>query len=120
MLTTAQDWQPRQSRGLAFKQAVNDSRYLKVRPSDDEMLELYSLYKQGIQDPPFALAPRPGAFDLLAERMKGKAKIKAWQDLVHEGLTPEQAQETYAVLVDSLKVKYGFDQQAASRESTSK
>lgn len=46
MLTTAQDWQPRQSRGLAFKQAVNDSRYLKVRPSDDEMLEVSSVTHQ--------------------------------------------------------------------------
>ncbi|KAL9007340.1 MAG: hypothetical protein Q9180_009689, partial [Flavoplaca navasiana] len=64
---------------------------------------LYALYKQGTQDPPFATATTPGAFDLL-----GKAKINAWERIVDEGVTAEQAQETYAVLVDSLKVKYGF------------
>ena len=41
--------------------------------------------------------------------VQGKAKIDAWERIVDEGVTAEQAQETYAVLVDSLKVKYGFD-----------
>lgn len=40
---------------------------------------------------------------------QGKAKIDAWEKIVDEGVTTEQAQETYAVLVDDLKVKYGFD-----------
>ncbi len=40
--------------------------------------------------------------------LQGKAKIDAWEKIVDEGVTAEQAQETYAVLVDSLKVKYGF------------
>ncbi|KAI4226660.1 MAG: hypothetical protein LQ349_006840 [Xanthoria aureola] len=96
--------QPRQSQSLAFQKAVNEVHHLKVRPTDEEMLELYALYRQGTQDPPFAIAARPGVFDLV-----GKAKIDAWQNIVDEGVTAEQAQETYAVLVDSLKVKYGFD-----------
>lgn len=41
--------------------------------------------------------------------LQGKTKIDAWEKIVDEGVTAEQAQETYAVLVDSLKVKYGFD-----------
>ncbi|KAL8657331.1 MAG: hypothetical protein Q9226_002028 [Calogaya cf. arnoldii] len=98
--------QPRQSQSLAFQQACNDIHHLKARPTDEEMLELYALYKQGIQDPPFAVAARPGPFDFL-----GKAKINAWEKIVDEGVTAEQAQETYAVLVHSLKVKYGFDLQ---------
>ncbi|KAL8805653.1 MAG: hypothetical protein Q9182_001797 [Xanthomendoza sp. 2 TL-2023] len=103
VLKFGQEIQPRQSRGLAFQRAVNDIRDLKARPTADELLELYALYKQGIQDPPFAFAQRPGAFDLL-----GQAKITAWKKVVDERLTAEQAQETYVVLVNSLKVKYGF------------
>ena len=44
---------------------------------------------------------------------QGKAKKKAWQKLVDEGLTQEQAQEKYVALVESLKGKYGYD---ASKE----
>ncbi|KAL8787728.1 MAG: hypothetical protein Q9213_002048 [Squamulea squamosa] len=99
----AKETYPRQSKSLAFQHAVDDIHYLQARPTDEEMLELYALYKQGTQDPPFAVAVRPGALDIL-----GKAKLGAWQKIVDEGVTPEQAQETYAVLVDSLKVKYGF------------
>jgi diazepam-binding inhibitor (GABA receptor modulating acyl-CoA-binding protein) len=44
---------------------------------------------------------------------QGKAKKKAWQKLVDEGLTQEQAQEKYVTLVESLKEKYGYD---ASKE----
>lgn len=70
----------------AFEKAVKDSRNLKAKPDNDELLEvsfptpgfqlgqptadvslstqLYSLFKQGTQDPPFAEAPKPGMFDL--------------------------------------------------------
>jgi diazepam-binding inhibitor (GABA receptor modulating acyl-CoA-binding protein) len=44
---------------------------------------------------------------------QGKAKKKAWQKLVDEGLTQEQAQEKYVTLVERLKEKYGYD---ASKE----
>ncbi|CAL8582297.1 acyl-CoA-binding protein (ACBP)/diazepam binding inhibitor (DBI)/endozepine (EP) [Xanthoria parietina] len=67
----ALDWweakgsQPRQSQSLVFQKAVKEVQHLKARPTDDEMLELYALYKQGTQDPPFAIAARPGVFDLV-------------------------------------------------------
>ena len=63
-----------------FKKAVEESRKLKTKPSQDELLEvrsylcgrsldtdesqLYALFKQGSQDPPFEEAPKPGMMDL--------------------------------------------------------
>ncbi|KAI4102215.1 MAG: hypothetical protein LQ339_004739 [Xanthoria mediterranea] len=85
-LNDAQESQPQQSQSLAFQNAVNEVHRLKARPTNEEMLESYMPYTS-----------------------KGKAKIDAWEKIVDEGVTTEQAQETYAVLVDDLKVKYGFD-----------
>lgn len=42
--------------------------------------------------------------------LKGKAKRKAWQKLVDEGVTSQQAEERYVALVEGLKGKYGFDE----------
>lgn len=92
----------------AFKQAVQDSRKLKAKPSQDELLQLYALFKQGTQDPPIEKSETPGTFDL-----KGKAKKRAWQKVVDEGVTPEQAQEKYVALVEQLKEKLGFDAEKA-------
>jgi len=70
-----------------FKQAVIDSRKLKAKPTNDELLyvhhllpstsssqdtmppanlyrQLYALFKQGTQDPPIEQASTPGLFDL--------------------------------------------------------
>ncbi|KAL8962685.1 MAG: hypothetical protein Q9183_005120 [Haloplaca sp. 2 TL-2023] len=88
----------------AIEKAVKDSRNLKAKPDQDELLELYSLFKQGSQDPPFAEAPQPGMFDLT-----GKAKYKAWSKVNDEGLTAQQAQEKYVKVVNGLKEKYGFE-----------
>ena len=41
---------------------------------------MYALFKQATQDPPIDKAEAPGMFD-----MKGKAKKKAWQDVVDKG-----------------------------------
>ncbi|KAF1344036.1 acyl-CoA-binding protein [Delphinella strobiligena] len=88
----------------AFKKAVEDSRKLKAKPSDNELLELYGLFKQGTQDPTFEKSEAPGMFDL-----KGKAKRKAWEKLVNEGVTPQDAQKKYVALVESLKTKHGYN-----------
>lgn len=37
-----------------------------------------------------------------------KAKRSAWQKIVDEGVTPEDAQKRYVTLMASLKDKYGF------------
>ncbi|KAL1305624.1 hypothetical protein AAFC00_007224 [Neodothiora populina] len=86
-----------------FKKAVEDSRKLKAKPSDDELLQLYGLFKQGTQDPPFEQSEAPGMFDL-----KGKAKRRAWEKLVNDKVSPQDAQKKYVALVESLKTKHGF------------
>ncbi|KAL2114307.1 hypothetical protein VUR80DRAFT_9529 [Thermomyces stellatus] len=88
----------------AFQKAAEDSKKLTSKPSNDELLELYGLYKVGNNED-ISKAPAPGMFDL-----KGKAKKGAWQKLVDEGVTPEQAQERYIALVEKLKETYGYDE----------
>lgn len=66
---------------------------------------MYALYKQALQDPPIEKAETPGTFDL-----KGKAKKRAWQKIVDEGVTPEEAQTKYIALIEKMKEQYGFDE----------
>ncbi|KAI9821208.1 MAG: hypothetical protein M1827_003942 [Pycnora praestabilis] len=87
-----------------FKVAVGDSRQLKAKPTDDELLQLYAFYKQGTQDPPIDKAENPGMFDL-----KGKAKKRAWQKVVDDKVTPKASQTKYVELVKKLKTTYGHD-----------
>lgn len=89
---------------VEFNKAVTESRHLKAKPTNDELLQLYALYKQGTQDPPIEKAEVPGMFDL-----KAKAKKRAWQMLVDEGISPEEAQTQYVALIEKLKEAYGFD-----------
>lgn len=88
----------------AFQTAVKASRQLKAKPSDDELLQMYALFKQATQDPPIDKAEAPGTFDF-----KGKAKKRAWQKVVDEGVKPADAEKKYVELVGKLKEKYGFD-----------
>lgn len=90
--------------GAQFKTAVEDSKKLKAKPGDDELLQLYGLFKQATQDPPIDKSEAPGTFDF-----KGKAKRRAWQKVVDEGVTPTKAEDEYVKLVGSLKTKYGYD-----------
>ncbi|KAK1465434.1 acyl CoA binding protein [Colletotrichum cuscutae] len=96
----------------AFKQAVSDSKKLTSKPGNDELLELYGLYKVSTGED-ISSAPKPGMFDLKLtfglRGLQGKAKQSAWQKVVDDKLTPEQAQEKYVALVNSLKEKYGYD-----------
>ncbi|KAL2135751.1 hypothetical protein VTI74DRAFT_7121 [Chaetomium olivicolor] len=88
----------------AFQKAVVDSKKLTSKPSNDDLLEIYALYKIGTGED-FAKAPKPGMFDL-----KGKAKYNAWQKAVDDGLTPEQAQEKYVAKIEEMKATYGYDE----------
>ncbi|KAM5348170.1 hypothetical protein ACJ41O_007994 [Fusarium nematophilum] len=120
----------------AFKTAVEDSKKLTQKPGNDELLELYALYKVGTGED-FSQATAPGVFDLkasfssplptapffraatpngrrasgLTQRLlkQGKAKYNAWKKIAEEGISPEAAQEKYVALVESLKEKYGYD-----------
>ncbi|KND93234.1 Acyl-CoA-binding protein 1 [Tolypocladium ophioglossoides CBS 100239] len=95
----------------AFKKAVIDSKKLTSKPSNDDLLALYALYKISIGED-IAKAPAPGMFDIKARspRSAGKAKKNAWQKVVDEGVTPKQAQEKYVALVEQMKEAYGYDE----------
>jgi acyl-CoA-binding protein len=77
-----------------FAQAQTDVKELTRRPSDDVLLKLYGLYKQGSQGD--VTGRRPGMFDLV-----GRAKYDAWKALA--GTTPEDAQQQYVSLVRGLQ-----------------
>ncbi|KAM3551563.1 hypothetical protein ARSEF4850_007808 [Beauveria asiatica] len=109
----------------AFKKAAEDSKKLLAKPSNDELLELYGLYKVGNAED-ISSAPAPGMFDMKASPIPppvlatrpglrdsihdGKAKKNAWQKVVDEGISAETAQERYVALVEQLKAKHGFDE----------
>jgi diazepam-binding inhibitor (GABA receptor modulating acyl-CoA-binding protein) len=76
-----------------FEQAQVDVKKLPQRPSNDVLLRLYALYKQGAQGD--ASGNRPGAFDLV-----GRAKHDAWKALA--GTTQADAQQKYVALVRDL------------------
>ena len=78
-----------------FQEAVAGSKDLKERPSNETLLQLYSLYKQAtegdnLSDPP------SNPFDFVA-----KAKFEAWSERI--GMSKEDAMESYIALVNKLK-----------------
>lgn len=78
-----------------FEEAVATSKSLSQKPSNETLLQLYSLYKQGTEgdintDPP------ANAFDFVA-----KAKYDAWAAL--KGKSKEDSMKAYVALVDKLK-----------------
>jgi diazepam-binding inhibitor (GABA receptor modulating acyl-CoA-binding protein) len=78
-----------------FTQAIADSKSLSDRPSNDTLLQLYSLYKQATDGDAPAEAPS-NPFDFVA-----KAKYETWLSL--KGKTKETAMQEYADLVNKLK-----------------
>ncbi|KAH8316804.1 hypothetical protein KR074_008635, partial [Drosophila pseudoananassae] len=80
-----------------FNAAAEKVKSLTKRPSDDEFLELYALFKQGtVGDNTTA---KPGLLDL-----KGKAKWEAWNK--QKGKSSEAAQTEYIAFVEGLVAKY--------------
>ncbi|KYK59348.1 acyl CoA binding protein [Drechmeria coniospora] len=102
----------------AFKKAVVDSKKLTSKPSSDDLLALYGAIPRGSPRPrrplPLLTAPsRPGLYKVaIGEDIStaGKAKKGAWQKIVDEGITAEQAQERYVALVEKMKETYGYDE----------
>lgn len=78
-----------------FEQAVADSKELSEKPSNDTLLQLYSLYKQASEGDINIDAPS-NPFDFIA-----KAKYEAWDAL--KGKTKEAAMQEYIELVSKLK-----------------
>ncbi|XP_078538519.1 acyl-CoA-binding protein [Lissotriton helveticus] len=82
-----------------FDKAAEDVKNLKTKPSDEDMLMVYALYKQaGVGD---INTDRPGMLDF-----KGKAKWDAWEK--QKGKSKEDAMKEYIALVEQLKTKCGF------------
>ena len=77
----------------AFEEAVKKSKTLKSKPSNDILLQLYSLYKQATEGD--VSGERPGGFDF-----KGQAKYDAWE--AQKGKSKEQAAQEYIDLVNKL------------------
>lgn len=78
-----------------FEQAAADSKTLSEKPSNDILLKLYSLYKQGSTGD-VNTEPPSNPFDIV-----NRAKHEAWSAL--KGKTQEDAMREYIGLVTELK-----------------
>ncbi len=76
-----------------FRSAQERVKTLRTRPSNDTLLELYSLFKQGTEGD--VSGSRPGMLDL-----KGRAKYDAWAK--RKGTARDAAKQQYVALVDRL------------------
>lgn len=81
-----------------FAKAQDRVQDLAKRPSNDQLLELYALYKQASAGD--VKGSRPGMLDL-----KGRAKYDAWAD--RKGMKKNEAMKKYVALVDKLVKKLG-------------
>src|SRR3954471_7644848 len=76
-----------------FESAVARSKELTKRPSNEELLLLYALYKQATEGD--VTGERPGGFDF-----KAIAKFDAWS--AKKGKSKDQAMQEYVELVKNL------------------
>jgi diazepam-binding inhibitor (GABA receptor modulator, acyl-CoA-binding protein) len=76
-----------------FEEAQNRVKQLSKTPSNDELLELYALYKQATAGD--VTGSRPGMLDL-----KGRAKYDAWAK--KKGTSSDDAMQKYVALVGRL------------------
>nr|XP_012229297.1 PREDICTED: acyl-CoA-binding protein homolog isoform X1 [Linepithema humile] len=80
-----------------FEAAAEAIKTLTKRPSDEELLELYALFKQAIVGD--NNTSKPGMLDL-----KGKAKWEAWNK--KKGTVQEAAKQAYIDYANKLIEKY--------------
>ena len=80
-----------------FEQAVTKSMELTKRPSNEELLKLYALYKPGTEGD--VSGERPGGFDF-----KAIAKYDAWAEL--QGKPTDTAKQEYIAFVKELTQQY--------------
>ncbi len=71
---------------------------LATRPSNDQLLDLYGLYKQATEGD--VAGSRPGMLDL-----KGRAKYDAWSK--RKGASKDEAMKAYVALVAKLEKTNG-------------
>lgn len=80
-----------------FESAVARSKELTKRPTNEELLLLYALFKQATEGD--VSGERPGGFDF-----KAIAKYDAWEEL--KGKSKELAMQDYIQLVEKLHQQY--------------
>ncbi|KAK0098853.1 hypothetical protein PV326_001419 [Microctonus aethiopoides] len=80
-----------------FDKAADDIKGLTKRPTDDELLELYALFKQSTVGD--VNVDRPGMFDL-----KGKAKWDRWNG--KKGVSKDEAKKLYIAYTSELLAKF--------------
>ena len=78
-----------------FEKAIAESKTLSEKPSNDTLLQLYSLYKQASEGD-VNIDPPSNPFDFVA-----KAKYEVWAAL--KGKTNTEAMTSYIELVAKLK-----------------
>lgn len=83
-----------------FNEAANKIKKLKSKPTDAELLDIYSLFKQAsIGD---CNTARPGMLDF-----KGKAKWDAWNG--RKDMSKDDAEDHYVDLAEKLVATYGVE-----------
>uniref|UniRef100_A0A915PH79 4-hydroxybenzoate polyprenyltransferase, mitochondrial n=1 Tax=Setaria digitata TaxID=48799 RepID=A0A915PH79_9BILA len=82
--------------GMDFGEAVAKAKELKVRPTDEELLELYGFYKQAVVGDNTIGKPW---IDVSA-----RAKWESWEK--RKGLSSEEAKKLYVQVVQKLIEKY--------------
>jgi diazepam-binding inhibitor (GABA receptor modulator, acyl-CoA-binding protein) len=78
-----------------FEAAVADSKTLSEKPSNETLLQLYSLYKQSTEGD-VNVDPPSNPFDFVS-----KAKYEAWSE--QQGKSKDIAMQEYIDLVNKLK-----------------
>jgi len=79
-----------------FDQAAEEVKKLSKKPSDDELLKLYGLFKQATVGD--NNTSQPGMLDF-----KGKYKWEAWNK--NKGKSKDDSQREYIAFVQQLKAK---------------
>jgi acyl-CoA-binding protein len=80
---------------VLFDEAVKDSKSLTEKPSNETLLQLYSLYKQATEGDNNA-EPPANPFDFVS-----RAKYDAWMNV--KGKSTDQAMQEYVALINKLK-----------------
>lgn len=92
------DHNPCMSDEERFREAQERVEKLSKRPSNDELLELYGLFKQATSGD--VRGKRPGMLDV-----KGRAKHDAWS--ARRGMAKDAAMREYVEAVERLAQRYG-------------
>ncbi|TKB50350.1 acyl-CoA-binding protein [Ferrimonas sediminicola] len=83
---------------LAFERSQQEVKQLPSRPSNDQLLSLYGLFKQATQGDVTGSAPS-------VFKMAEHAKYQAWKALI--GTDSEECKQRYVELVQSLVRQQG-------------